>query len=333
MRPRLRTALKRFIVKSLLFATHPIVVFVVLQIVWVAITILWVSWFVDQKESFTEMARHLGRTTDTTYGLVFLVAGVILLAVILIGTVLLFIFAQRQASLIRQQRNFVSSVTHELRSPLASIQLSIETLQRENVPKPVIEQLFSMVGKDIERLSRLVDQILVSARLDRGLIDVSEATKEEIYLVDILRKTVEESVHRDPKVQERVSIECPPELMLDTVPLAINLILGNLLENAMNYSPRSTPISIAVTEKDNEVTIGVRDQGFGIEKKDLRKVFKMFHRTKTSTKKAIPGTGLGLYIVKSTVKTLGGKVWAESNGPGQGSVFYVQLPRTRSARI
>jgi signal transduction histidine kinase len=324
---RSNSKVKQFFISCITWLTHPIVVFVILQILWVAITFLWVIWFVEQKNSITELTAQLRRTVTPSYSLLFLVIGCILLGMMLVGTVVLFVFAQKQASLIRQQRNFVSSVTHELRSPLASLQLSFETLRKDDTPFEVRTELFNMAQKDIDRLIRLVDRILISARLDRGIIDLNAAENQEILVFDTINKMRNQFVHLDPQLAERLIVECPPDLRLKIVPLAINLILGNLIENAINYSPPNSKVVIKAEDQLDNVTISIEDQGYGIAKKDLRRIFKMFHRTNVSRRKAIPGTGLGLYIVKSTIDIIGGKVWAESRGIGLGSTFKVRFSK------
>lgn len=311
--------------KALKVVTHPVFVFVSLQVVWVAIIFLWVFWFLNQKETFTQLALTLGKSVDTTSGLVFLVIGCVLLGIIMVGVVALFVFAQRQASLIRQQKGFVSSVTHELRSPLASLQLSFETLQKPALPPAIAAKLHQMMSRDIARLSRLIDRILISARLDQGIIDQSREP-ELLVMNEVIRLAIDEAAYRDPDIQQRLKITGNPEITCKSSRLALVLIINNLLENALKYSPAKTPIEIHISKTDLSVTIAISDQGFGISRKDLRKIFRMFHRAEIATKKAIPGTGLGLFIVKTTVRSLNGQIWVLSPGLGKGSTFYVSLP-------
>ena len=305
--------------------THPIFVFVSLQIVWVILIILWVTWFLNQQEGFNQLGKNLGKSADTTTSVIFLVIGCVLLGIILFGVLALFVFAQRQTSLIRQQKSFVSSVTHELRSPLASLQLSFETMQKRNLPDAVAKKLFEMVSRDVERLSRLVDRILISARLDRGLLTL-DSVPERFYLADIIEVVKEEAEYLDLNLHNRIVVSGEPTLEMTSSRQAVTQILGNLVENAIKYSPLETAIEIGVSRHDEKVLITITDNGFGLAKKDLRKIFKMFHRAEVATKKAIAGTGLGLFIVKTTAKSLGGKVWVESAGLGRGSTFFVLLP-------
>lgn len=313
--------------KWLRYLIHPVVVFVTLQCLGVCVTILWVIWFLNQKEELSTIASALGqKNIDFSYGIFFLTLGCVLLGMILVGTVMLFIFAQKQTSLVHQQRNFVSSVTHELRSPLASLQLSFETLQKQNVPVEIRHQLNEMALSDIDRLARLVDRILISARLDRGIAGF-DATLEEITMRNFTQEIIDASSHLDTDLSSRIHVNLPYDFSIWAPRQPLSLILRNLLENAVSYSPAKTLIEIKIQDEGTDFHLSVRDKGYGLNKKDLRRIFKMFHRTSAATKKAIPGTGLGLYIVKSMTKLMNGRVWAESSGIGEGATFHVVAPK------
>lgn len=312
--------------KIILALVHPVVVFIMLQIVWLAIIILWIIWFVNQNETISQLANDLGaKNISPTIGVVFLTAGCILLGIILAGVVVLFAFAQKQRSRISQQGTFVSSVTHELRSPLASLQLSFETLQTADLPEEIRMNIFHMVERDIDRLSSLVDRILISSRLDRGIVDF-DSEKELINVKNLLEDIIDQARYLDRNIQNRVKLHCDETIEIVEIRLAMVLILGNLLENAIKYSPPGAPIEILVEIRGNLIVFVVEDQGFGISHKDLKRIFRMFERGAVATKKAIKGTGLGLYIVKSSVNLLGGQIWAESDGIGQGAKFTIKLP-------
>jgi signal transduction histidine kinase len=296
------------------FFLHPIVVFIILQVVSVTLTVLWVIWYVNQKS-----VRFVN-----TYDVTFLIAGCLLTGIILLGTVLLFTFAIKQSRLNKQQRSFVSSVTHELRSPIASIQLSLETLAGRKLSPETECRLFEMIHTDLDRLVNLVDQILVSARLDRG-IRVFEV-EDAFSLREVIVSATHHVNHLDQKIEKRVIINCDQNLMMKSAKGAVSLILNNLLENAVKYSPKASAITITAALDSDHVVISFTDLGFGIDKSEQKKIFKIFSRGEFATKKAIPGTGLGLYIVKSVVGVLGGSIKVYSIGRGLGSTFVVRLP-------
>lgn len=305
---------------------NPIVVFVSLQVVWVAVMVIWVIWFINRQEELANLARNFGvQYIDSGRALGVLVAGCILLGVILFGTVVLFVFGQRQSFAIQQQRSFLSSVTHELRSPLSSLQLAFETLKTRTLEVPVRDRMMTMILSDIRRLERLVDQILVSARLDRGII-MFQDEREDLDFANVVGEAVDAASYLDSELSQRVHVEAGIGIHMLASRPAFMLILGNLIENAIKYSPRGTSIVIRAERIKELLRISVKDQGFGLEKKDRRRIFKMFHRATMATKRAIPGTGLGLFIVKSAVSMLGGRVWAESPGLGQGATFFLEFP-------
>ena len=316
----------RLALRWIKWLTHPIVVFVSLQIVWISFVVLWVVWFINQKETIVRLSQVLGSSKFSgPTGVTTLVAGSILLGIILVGTIVLFVFTQIQSSLLRQQRSFVSSVTHELRSPLASLQLSFETMQRPNLPDNIKEKLFNMVHSDLARLTQLVDRILISSRLDRGIIDFKTQI-ESFNLRAVIFELSEQLAHLDPDILDRLQVHCSRDIWVESIRLAFNLVLGNLIENAIKYSDKMTPIEIKVSCTRDELRLVVRDYGYGLNKSEQRKIFKMFHRTSRATKNAVPGTGIGLYIVQSMVHGLGGHIWVESEGPGKGSGFFVSFP-------
>jgi signal transduction histidine kinase len=307
------------------FLTHPVSIFVILQLVCIAVTVLWVVWFVNQDQALSELAQTFGQQNiDRSFGLGLLVAGCILLGVLIVGLIVLFTNAQRQSRLNRQQQNFVSSVTHELRSPLASLQLAFDTIRTRSLEQEVKQKFFEMIDRDLSRLKKLVDQILLSAKLDRGMIDLQKL--EEINLRDLVADAVSKASFLDTQLASRVKIEVDPSNTIFSTRDGLALILGNFIENAIKYSPRGSPIEVSVNCQGERCDFSVKDQGFGLVKGEKKRVFRMFHRANAATKHAIPGTGLGLYIVQSIVKSMGGKVWAESDGRDLGSKFCVSIP-------
>ena len=319
----------RAFMRKLRWVLHPVTIFVGLQVLWVVLIVFWVNWFYEGQNQLAELMKSIGnQVPDTPYQLASLTAGIVLLVLILIGVVFLFVAAVRQASVNRQQRSFVSSVTHELRSPLASLKLFIETLRTRNVDPPTKDQILAMMDTDTERLSRLVDQILVSGRLDRGAM--SFGTPEKVDVAALIQTVVTSLKYADPGITERVRVEISgPVFMLIPRP-ALSLIFSNLLENAIKYSPKGTPILVKISIGRGEFQMQVIDKGLGLERSERRRIFKMFHRADGAIKKAIPGTGLGLYIVRETARVLGGRVSAESEGLGAGAAFTLSIPLVES---
>ena len=312
--------------RLLQFITHPVAIFCLFQLVWISLTILWVLWYLQILDDFSELGKIQAQVKQNGASVAVLVSGLILLGVMLIGSIWLFIIGQKRTSDFKQQQIFVSSVTHELRSPLASLLLTFETLKRREPPEEVKQTMIDNGVKDCERLLRLVNQILLSARLDRGIGSFDEKS-EAHNLVSMIKQASKRAEVIDPKALERIKVDCPESLMVDVPQSAFLLLLSNLIENAVKYSPEGEYIYIHVFETDSEkLRISVIDKGFGLEKAEIKKVFRMFHRGSIAKTKAIKGTGVGLFIVKSISKLLGATVWAESEGKGKGSRFHIDLP-------
>ena len=288
---------------------------------------LWIIWFLGRQRDIDQALSRF-RGTDVpiveSTSIEILVIGIIGLVMLLLGSVLLFLWGQRQSSFVRQQRSFVSSVTHELRTPLASIQLAHETLINRNLSEATQKQLVHMGLVDVRRLMRLVNQILISSRLDRGLAMLQDDV-QVIYITQHLNEIVKSLSHLDQN-PSRVHINCPEDLAFRMSGNTFNLVLGNLIENAFKYSPANTPIKISVHPEGGLILFSITDEGFGVERGEKRKIFKMFHRGAKASSNAIPGTGLGLFIVKTSLSQLGGRIKVESSGKGQGSTFHVWLP-------
>lgn len=320
--------LRRKLLARLTWVVHPISIFVAMQILFVTLISLWVVWFVGRQRDLEKIADRFGALAlpiDKSNGITVLVIGIVALVMVLVGSVLLFIWGQRQASFVRQQRSFVSSVTHELRTPLASMHLAYETLMSRSLPEETRKTLLSMSLVDIDRLIRLVNQILISSRLDRGLAMFQDDITT-IHVKDRMQDVAKAYLHLDPNLLTRITIDAPADLMLRVSGNAFTLILGNLIENAVKYSPPNSPIVASANLDQMMVHVKVTDKGMGLDRRERRKIFKMFFRGHSATKKAIPGTGLGLFIVRTSLEQLGGKISVESEGKGEGSTFHIWLP-------
>jgi signal transduction histidine kinase len=254
-----------------------------------------------------------------------LVAGV-LLALILAGATMIFIYWNKQHRLNQMQRAFVSNVTHELKSPVASIQLALETMLMRSLPEASRREYLGMMLDDVERLTALIDRILGAARIERrrGRYDL-----KPVSLRRFLEETLDRERHRFEKDGHVIVLERGGDARVAIDRPAMQIVLSNLIENAARYSPRGSAIQLRTHRDLRSCRLDVIDSGDGIPHKDLKNVFKMFWRGEPSRGARAGGTGLGLYIVRTIVREHGGKVWAASGGVGRGSTFSVKLPRAR----
>jgi signal transduction histidine kinase len=254
-----------------------------------------------------------------------LVAGILSFATIMTVLILFSIFLARQVLEIRRQTTFVDSVTHELRSPLASLKLALATLGREGLSASQQEELRQMMLDDVERLSAFIDDILQATRVEST---PKGRAVSRVSLPALTRRCIAVVVKRHRLPLEQVRVDCPPDAAVWTDSTALEIILKNLLDNAIKYSDPPVDVLVVITVRgdDGRVRIDVIDKGVGIPRRALSRVFDRFYRVDEEAIRARRGTGLGLYVVKALVKNLGGKLGAHSAGPGTGTTMSIVLP-------
>lgn len=301
---------------------NPVIALVAIQLVWVVVVVLWVSWFVIRHRQLKELAtRYSPELLARTEGWSTLVQGLLLLAVILVGVYALFIFWRRQSRLYQEQREFITQVTHELKSPLASIQLHLETIR---LRRPSAERLDSFVDTmldDTRRLHSQIDNLLLMARLEQRR---RPAERRIIDLSAFVQKYLDDNKDRLPP-GTRLEVSLEPQLKAAVEPDELGTVLRNLLENAVLYSPGVPELELRLQHQGRLAVISLKDSGRGLAADQLKKIFKRFYRVELPNER-VRGTGLGLYIVQSVMKDCGGSVQAASDGPGCGSTFTLLLP-------
>jgi signal transduction histidine kinase len=306
---------------------HPVTVFLLLQALWVLVMVVWIRWYIEKNAQLREMAERL-RTQMEVEGMGWgpMLEGALLLTLILAGATVIFIFWIKQRRLNEMQRAFVSNVTHELKSPVASIQLALETLALREMPEENKREYIAMMLGDAERLTTLIDRILGAARIGKR---PGRYRMEPVSIRRFIEDLLAEDRHLYEKEGRRIEFDKGRDVHAVIDRSAMRVVLGNLLENAARYSPPDARIRIRVHREMRSCRIDVVDRGNGIPGKDLKNVFKMFWRGSEEETRHLRGTGLGLYIVRNIVKNHGGGVWASSPGIGRGATFSVRLPRVR----
>jgi signal transduction histidine kinase len=223
----------------------------------------------------------------------------------------------------RKQRTFVDSVTHELKSPLASIGLCLETLSRSDLTDAQRADLRAMMRHDVQRLSAFIDDVLIASRLahDRRV----EARVSMVRVGDVVRNAVEHAQQRHQTL-DALSIEGDPDLTIPTDATALETILRNLFDNALKYSPPGEKVRVRFGLEGKNMLLEVTDKGIGIAADDLPRVFRRFYRGDSEDVRARSGTGLGLYVASELAAAMGGSLAVRSDGPGQGATFTLLLP-------
>jgi signal transduction histidine kinase len=265
--------------------------------------------------------------------------GVIFFGAIVAGLVLNTIFLVREIRRNEQHDSFINAVTHELKTPIASIQLYLQTLQRREVAEAQRRQFYELMLLDTERLLHTVEQVLKAGEAAQKKGPVLRLPLEFNTLV---RECVDLARARHHLQADDIDFRESPSLALSIStstqngggthvlgdPEELRTAISNLLDNAVKYSPDGVHISVELDAPDEErVVLRVRDRGVGIPEQELKRIFKRFYRVTQRSLSQAKGTGLGLFIVRSIARKHGGRVFAESEGAGKGTTVTLELPR------
>jgi signal transduction histidine kinase len=228
-----------------------------------------------------------------------------------------------QLKLTKLYDNFIANVTHELKSPLASIQLYLETLHSKEIPANKQKEFYELMMRDSKRLKKLIDSILEISRLEKKRI----AHNYHIYNADdVIRQIIKESTEQFRLSDTSVKIlgEAPCKCVIDKD--AMQIVFDNLTDNAIKYSINAVEIIVKLSCSKKYLIIEFMDKGIGIGQKNQKKIFHKFQRIDNRNVPNVKGTGLGLYWVKGIIKFHGGKISVFSEGTNKGSCFKIELP-------
>jgi len=260
---------------------------------------------------------------------VLLFFGIIFFALIIAGMIVNTSFLVREIRRSERHDSFINAVTHELKTPVASIRLHLETLQRRELTEAQKQEFYRLMLSDTDRLAQTVEQVLRAGRAgdkkagrEKSTVDFRQLVQECMEAARIRHHLNPGAIHYEESSSDGTGME-----VLGSVE-DLRTAVFNVIDNAVKYSGDNVEVSVRLSlagEKD--IVLSVRDCGIGIAPDDLKSIFKRFYRVSHRSLAHVKGTGLGLFIVKSIAQKHGGKVFAESQGEGQGTTITLELPR------
>jgi len=245
----------------------------------------------------------------------FIGEGITFFAVIMIGAVYVYRATRKQIKLSVQQQNFMMAITHELKTPIAITKLNLETLQKRKLEEAQQHKIINNTLNEANRLNSLCNNILLAAQLDGGAYN---STKQEINFSELTEDCIEDFANRFP--QRKMEADIQQQVYINGEFLLLQMLVNNLIENALKYSPKEKQIQIKLSQQQNKTTLTVTDEGFGIPIAERKKIFEKFYRSGNENTRTTKGTGLGLYLCSKIMESHNGNISMTNNTP-QGSIF------------
>ena len=296
----------------------PITLGVVMIVVVVALAGIWVAgttWAATESESQSE-----------SFGFYTLLAvGGVLLATLLGGVIAYLTLTVKAFNLNRRQSNFIDAVTHELKSPIASLKLYLQTMNRHQVDHAQRDDFHRFMLEDVERLDSLINHLLDVARVDRVVSDAEISDRKEFRLDRLLATCASAATLRYGVDESVVQLDLVP-LVVKQSPVQTEILFRNLIDNAVKYAGAQPSVDVRLRAEDSKAIIDIDDNGPGIPPQQRRKIFGRFVRLGSELERERPGTGLGLHLVGNITRAMKGSIRVGDRRPQPGSRFTVELP-------
>lgn len=317
-------------IKLIFFIYWFLLIYIIAALVW---------WFIAlsrQNELMTENKINNLRKEDTQYAEKFRKAneeksrktaqyigeGAIFFLLIMAGAIFVYRAVNRELKLSRQQHHFMMAITHELKTPIAVAKLNLETLQMRKLDESQQQRLIRNTLQETNRLNSLCNNMLVSSQIDAGGYRL---VNEELDVSELAQNSLNDFITRHP--QRNFTAKIFPGLVIKGDALLMQMALNNLLDNAIKYSPKNSPVAMEVMDKGQLIQIRVKDEGPGIAAAEKKKVFEKFYRVGNEATRHAKGTGLGLYLTQKIISGHNGSISILDNVPA-GSIFSIELKKT-----
>lgn len=238
---------------------------------------------------------------------------------IITGAVFVYRAVRKQLKISQQQQHFMIAITHELKTPISVAKLNLETMQKRKLDEQQQQRLLQTTLEETNRLNALCNNMLLSSQIEAGGYRI---TNEETNLSELMSTCVQDFITRYP--QQKIASEIAADIFVTGDRLLLQMLVNNLIDNAIKYGARDLPVSVKLSEKDKKIILQVKDGGKGIAAEEREKIFTKFYRVGNTATKAAKGTGLGLYLVKKIAKQHNANISVTDNSPS-GAIFTVTL--------
>lgn len=270
----------------------------------------------NSTEVYLKWKKEFNRTELMLYG-----EGLVFIGLITLGFWRIRKTFREEIALTRQQNNFLLSITHELKSPLASLKLSMQTIRKRQLDEEQVKNMADMSLDDIERLESLVENILLASKIESANFQLNK----ELMDLTSITKNIFEREKIKYKTQRNFISDIEENIYVYGDRFSFSSVIYNLLENAIKYSESGSNIGVRLSGDEKNVYLNISDTGIGIPENEKMKIFKRFYRIGTEETRKTKGTGLGLFIVQHVVSMHEGEVSVKKNEP-RGSIFEVRIP-------
>lgn len=320
-----------FFRKKLQNIIQPAVVLIVVQLTWLSLAALWIYFYISNHIIIKKVGDQISPTLmPGSYHVLVLIFGCILLVLLQGGFYFIYIYLNRQINVNRAHDHFIANITHELKSPLASIQLYLETLEARSVPEKKLLEFIQLMIKDTNRLQGMIDRILGTIIIDQKRLAFDFKLYNTRTIIPLILKEVLPKY--SDNISQNVHLEntSPCRCVIDKN--SFKIIFNNLIDNAITYSGDRFSVIIEAHCNEKYFILEFRDHGVGIPVSEQKRVFRKFYRVYGHEIPNVKGTGLGLYITKEIIRYHGGKIRAISPGKNMGTTIRMEIPIYKKAK-